>query len=511
MGSVATPTIVVSNALRVGAGEANANVGDGTLYFVQGVIDVNGGGMYLAGQDAASNESNTTGTVVMGTSGGSLTGAQLFTRGSNLEVGRGGTGVFTQYSGTVTVETSNLILGQAATGDGTYTIYDGKLETLAGQIRVGNTGLGLFNQEGGEVISKGTLDLGNSNDPASDGTYNLRGGSLTVNGSLLVGNLAKGVFNFEGGTFTLGNTIHVASANTNADGTLNLGTASGPTVALETTQFEVGRQGTGVVNHVNADVDVNVNGANNLVISQYSDGYATYNMIGGTLDVLSGSQGNLNFNAGNGVFNQTGGTVTLHGGDVNMTNNATGDATYNLKGGLLDLGGGNVDPGPGTETFNFTGGTLKNVGTFGFTLTQDDTDGLSVLAPGASPGTMNVSGDYNMLGGVYEVEISDSANDYVIVSGDATLDGQLQVLLLGGYDPPFGSTYNVLTAQNVTLETNFGIDSSLTAGYGFYYTLISGGNGQILQLTAVPEPSTLVGLAGMALAGLLFLRRRKKA
>ena len=66
-GTVGTPTIVVTNSLRIGAGESNANVGYGTLTFIQGVIDVTGGGVFVGGQDTATTKSNTTGEVVMGT------------------------------------------------------------------------------------------------------------------------------------------------------------------------------------------------------------------------------------------------------------------------------------------------------------------------------------------------------------------------------------------------------------------------------------------------------------
>ena len=145
------------------------------------------------------------------------------------------------------------------------------------------------------------------------------------------------------------------------------------------------------------------------------------------------------------------------------------------------------------------------------TLVQDG----GILAPGASTGISGIAGDYDMNAGILEIELAGSGDvagvdfDFVDVLGDASLDGQLQVSLLGGYSPPFGTTFDVLTAQNIALGANFGIDLSVVPGYGFYSTLIPGGNGQILQLTAVPEPSTAVGLFSLIAAGIVLWRRRR--
>ncbi|MFT5526753.1 MAG: hypothetical protein ACI9HK_004733 [Pirellulaceae bacterium] len=67
----------------------------------------------------------------------------------------------------------------------------------------------------------------------------------------------------------------------NADGTVNIG-VSGANPTIDVNQFEVGDQGLGVVNHANGTV--NVNGANNLVISQKAAGDATYNLSDGHVD-----------------------------------------------------------------------------------------------------------------------------------------------------------------------------------------------------------------------------------
>ncbi|HUT34518.1 MAG TPA: autotransporter-associated beta strand repeat-containing protein [Planctomycetota bacterium] len=524
--------ITVANRLQV----ANADTSTGTLTLTAGTIDVNGGGMFLAGDGTNTDAGaypGTTADVALGTPGGNLTDARLFTRGANLEVARGGTATFTQHSGTVTVETNNLILGQAAGSDGTYTMNGGKLETLAtgtsGYLRVGNTGTGHFIQNGGNVSCSGTLDLGNGS-AAGDGRYDFLGGTLTIGGTFVVGNLRTGVFNFEDGTlnFGAGHTLYIGGTTTtgagdapNANGTFTLGTSTTAPV-LSTGQFEVGRHATGIMNHVNGTVYVN--GANNLVISQYAGGNATYNMMGGLLSLGSGANGSINFNSGTGVFNQTGGTVEFHGGSINLTNAATGNATYNLKGGLLDLGGGNINPGLGTEAFHFTGGTLRNVGTIALDLIQTDADGFSILAPGASPGTTTITGIYNLLGGGLQIEIQDPDlagapgpafqpgidHDLLNVTGTAFLDGILMVELLGGLSLDPGQTFGVLTAPSIVLGSHFAVGGP--DGDSFYsYILGDSPAGQTLVIEAtlqrIPEPATLTLLA---LGGLGLLRRRRR-
>ncbi|MCL4207892.1 MAG: hypothetical protein KJ000_35855, partial [Pirellulaceae bacterium] len=448
--TLSEPTITVANSLRLGAGET-ANSGNGTLNFAQGVIDIDGGGLFLGGQDTNANKSNTVGTVVMGVSGETEhTKAQLFTAGANFEVGQAGTATVTQHSGTVTVQTDNLILGQAATATGTYTIHDGKLETLAGQVRVGNTGKGTFIQNGGQVTSQGVLDLGNVNNAASSGAYTMNGGTLTLNNNWYIGNLRRGVFDYNDGTINFGNILYVGGTNSssanaapNADGTLNIGT---PTTAptLATGQFEIGRHGKGVVNQVGGAVTVD--GTYNLVISQYTNGNGTYNMQGGTLTLGSGSNGNLNFNAGTGLFHQTGGTVQFSGKNINLTNAASGNATYRLDGGILDLRNGDINPGAGTAAFTFTGGTLKDVDEFKLPLTQDGGI-LQIGSDSATADTMTVTGNYVQNAGTLEITLTNATTrDLLSVNGSASLAGSLSVVPSSGITFNPGNSVTILTA-----------------------------------------------------------------
>ncbi len=430
-----TVTVADGNRRLILGNGANTNT-VGIVDFLGGAITSNGG-LFVGGDDPNANRANTQGTFTMGAPGDSLTAQTLNTRTSNLEVGRGGTGTFTQHSGTVTIETNNLILGQGAASDGTYTIDGGKLETVLGQIRVGNTGKGTFVQNGGEVISKGVLDLGNVNNAASDGTYTLAGGTLTVNANMYVGRLRKGTFNFEDGTFNFDKTLYLggdpsgnATFAPNADGTFNLGTATAaPT--LNAKQIEVGRHGLGVFNHTDGDVTLT---SANLVISQFADGDGTYNMQAGTLTTVVGD---LNFNQGTGAFNQDGGTVNI-GRDINFSN-GSGTSTYHLTGGTLNVARA-IKRRSGTGTLVVDGGTL-NVTTGNIAATTFHLSPTTNATYTHSKGTLavtnlllgdNAKGTFTQTGGTVNVgsdlvfgPVANRGGTYNLNAGTLNVTGQI--------------------------------------------------------------------------------------
>ncbi|MDZ7615762.1 MAG: PEP-CTERM sorting domain-containing protein, partial [Patescibacteria group bacterium] len=249
----------------------------------------------------------------------------------------------------------------------------------------------------------------------------------------------------------------------------------------------------------------------------------TLNMLGGTLVagsmILGEVQGNGAADSSAtspsmraaGVFNLSGGTAIVNGGILlgNHTKTGTADAigTINFSGGTLQAQ--QIAPGGGTNnvsTFNWTGGTL-HVNTFGLDLVQNG----GTLAPGTSIGTTHVVGDYTQNAGLLEIEIQSPGltagvdYDLVEVDGAAMLDGSLVVSLLDDYVPEIGSVFDVLTADTITLGSNF----SLIADENFVTRLYSGSNGDVFQLRYVPEPSSLALLLLLAL-GLLAGRNRAR-
>ena len=491
---------VWTNTANVSIGQAGT--GGGQINVTDGSLTITGGGLNVAGD--GTGDGNTTGAVVVAANG------QVTVVAGNTEVGRGGTGSLTIDGGTFDQKASNLVLSQTGgSGAGTVTVNGGTVNIGdgAGQNTDinfnGGTGPATFDHNGGDVFVERDIQLGGANSAASRSYYTLDAGagSLTVGDDIYVGKLGHGEFNIESGTFSIGGQLHIAgddassAARANADGTVNIGVAGGnPTIDVN--QFEVGDQGLGAVNHSNGTM--NVNGANNLVIGQVSAGNGTYNLDGGTLFFNSGAQGELRFNAGTGVFNQTGGLVDINGNRIAMTSAGSGNATYNLQGGTLDLGGGTIVGGAGTEAFNFTGGTMKDVGTFGFALAQGG--GILQLGADTAADSMTVSGAFGQTAGNLEIDIDGAAgpgaaggHDQLIVNGTVTLGGDLDIAL--GYAPSGYEPFIIVDndgADGVSGTFNGRPEGDLfTLSFGgspYSFTIsYAGGDGNDVVLAASPR------------------------
>jgi len=342
--------ILNGGSLVVGIESGNGN--DTSELTVTGSSTLNvTGGFNIAGDQNTNADAGTNGVVVIGSGADNPT---VNVSGGNTEVARGGTGEFTLNSGTFNQLSNNFVLaqtrntGSTSNTDAVATVNGGTLNIAGnGQLNM-NGGLSVFNHNGGDVLVGGDMQMATANDTTSNATYHLNAGSgiLSIGGDLFVGRDRVGVFNYESGNFSIGGAIYLGgfdnsnpNSRPNADGTFNIG-VNGSSPTLNTNQFEVGRHNLGVVNQFGGDVTVN--GANNLVLSQFVNSDGTYNMMGGTLTVgsPSGSQGNINFNQGVGTFNQTGGVVTVDRNIQMGNNNAAGVATYDISGGSVDVTGG---------------------------------------------------------------------------------------------------------------------------------------------------------------------------
>lgn len=226
------------------------------------------------------------------------------------------------------------------------------------------------------------------------------------------------------------------------------------------------------------------------------------------------------------------GTLSMGGGSLTAGTIALGVGTTKSK-GTLNFSGGtimadSITQGVGIGTFNFTGGTL-HVGTFGsearpFDLVQAG----GTLAPGSSPGMTTIYGNYTMgAAGALEIEINgldqgdqglvgDAEDgigyDFVMVDGDASLAGSLNVLFLDGFYPVLGTHFDVLQTTGSLDITDLALNddlAALTFGWWEMATMPGvGGEGSILRLSAVPEPTSLL-LLGLALL-LRCVRRRRR-
>lgn len=155
-------------------------------------------------------------------------------------IGVRGTGTFDQEGGTHT--TGSLVLGQNAGSSGTYYFTGG---TLNDDAIVGDAGIGVFNNSGGTHNVTGDLILGNQ--ATGDGTYNLSGtGSLNVTGTEFIGAAGTGTFMQTGGTNTansisVGNNLGGIGTYTLSDGPLTV--TNGSFVGAEETGLSIRPEG----------------------------------------------------------------------------------------------------------------------------------------------------------------------------------------------------------------------------------------------------------------------------
>lgn len=129
------------------------------------------------------------------------------------------------------------------------------------------------------------------------------------------------------------------------------------------------------------------------------------------------------------------------------------------------------------------GGTLKGNGTVTSDLSVDGT-----VAPGNSPGTITVNGTL-YLNGTYQAEILNKDSYDRIVTGDAILNGALNLAFLTGGSVTQGDTFTIIsnTGSNpVNGEfSNLAQGAQITVGGATFSINYNGGDGNDVVLTAI--------------------------
>jgi len=206
----------------------------------------------------------------------------------------------------------------------------------------------------------------------------------------------------------------------------------------------------------------------------------------GDVAIASGANFTLNANENAvfaGVLSGTGTFAKTGAGGLALTGDSSDfEGITEIRDGLLLVNGA-----LGGELRLFDGAMLGGSGALAELMAGDG----SVIAPGNSIGTLNITGDVTFdAGSIYEVEVdpASDASDRIVAGGTATLNGGVvrHIGLTGEYRPE--STYTILTAAGgVTgafdaIETDFAfLDASLT--YQTHAVLMT------LERNAVPFPA----------------------
>jgi hypothetical protein len=166
----------------------------------------------------------------------------------------------------------------------------------------------------------------------------------------------------------------------------------------------------------------------------------------------------------------TGGTTTVASG----TTLETGPLT--LEGGSLHDDGtiGQFTFGEVTTPVPITlaGGTLGGTGTVAGSLTATG----GVLAPGDAPGPLQIAGEYTEeSGGTLAIGIAGPTPgtefDQLLVGGAASLAGALSVTEEGGYEPPLGQTFKIISHAPLSRGSFSSIGGPSAAIFGVAYEL----------------------------------------
>jgi len=402
-----------SDTLFVGIrGTSSLTIADGGSVSSAGALIGAGPGSHGTATLDGAGSTWSSGSLTVG--GGTGTGALTVTNGGALSTAEAWVDSGPGYQATVTVTgtdsswTSTSYLNVGSMGTGTVNILDGGA--------VSNT-LGVIGMSAG---SEGTINV--------DGTGS--NWTNTVDG-LILGYWGQGSLNITNGG-TVSNTLAFLGSSSGT-GYVGTGTATvdgAGSTFTNSGDLYVGELGVGVLNVLSGGAVSNVDGFIGAYGGGDSEGSVTVDGAGSTWS----STGSLYVG---GQEDTAGGTATLDvtgGGTVTVTDTLKiwGAGTVALDGGQVTAAG--VDnEGTISGTGEVQAAALSNSGT---------------VSPGLSAGVMTVDGDFTQAAaGTLKIDLAGSAaHDILDVTGAASLDGELTVLLIDGFNCTCGQEFTILTA-----------------------------------------------------------------
>jgi hypothetical protein len=378
--------------------------------------------------------------------------------------------------GTIDVQSGNVSLAGGARLEGAYSVASGaRLQLDGGSFTIAD---GVSMDGAGELAINRTLDIGTGGNNANIDVGFLSSGVLT----------GSGVFNansnvvFNGGDFEGTVTVNLNDTATHAG-----------TLAMQDNVMNVRGSLTHSAASITSDAGFNprINVANNALYDIRLDGTvftgdAADSLVveaGGTLrKSIGGSTTTINW----GVTNA--GTIESQIGILSFGNGLT------QTDGSLVLGGGNLAAG---ADIRLNGGTLSGHGLIdnaGDTLNNNG----ATVKPGASPGTLSVSGSYVQgSGGTLEIEIDGSqglTNDLLAVTGGVTLGGTLGVTMLNGTVPTSGNVFTIVSSGTGISGTFANAPSQVTLTDGSTFDLVY--DAQEVRLQNFQPLSTVTNAGG---------------
>ena len=475
-----------------------------------------------------------------------------WTTSTNIIIGQSGNGSLNvSNSSVLSIASANI--GRDLSATGTVTLSSGGTLNSSGTFNVGNVGIGTLNvQSASELYTTFSFIAANSSGPAYASTATITGnGSLWNNSNTLyVGGNGNGQLNIlSGATVTVGtsgasgdlkiadqatstSTVSVNGFNATlvVDNGMDVGYRGNGTLEVlnggsVTTSTTFGTAFIGRYNNSTGQVTVNGNGSSWVTSSGIAVGNSD-NISGGANGTLTIENNGL-VEAKNVHIPETYGTLNINTGGLLRINGGS-------LSGITDLTGLNVEfvGGASGSYTNLTidnglnvsdGSTIAVSGTLGVTgagvlggngQITGNVDNAGTVGPGNSPGILTIDGNYEQdAAGTLAIELNGTTpgteHDPLVITGNATLDGTLDVSLLFGFDLEEAMEFEIMDIAGTRTGTFDGLNQG--AKFGDYDGLqlqidYAGGDGNDVVLTVVPEPTSLVPLA---LGGLLLIRRRR--
>jgi hypothetical protein len=147
----------------------------------------------------------------------------------------------------------------------------------------------------------------------------------------------------------------------------------------------------------------------------------------------------------NGDFVNDGGILAPSRGTLVVTGNCVQNAGSTQIDAMTTL---SIASG---KMMTINGGTLSGNGT----IAGDVLNNGGIVSPGASPGTLTITGNYTQTStGVLSVELAGLTQgvtyDLLAITGNASLAGALNIVATAGFFPGAGDAFDIMTYASVT-------------------------------------------------------------
>ncbi|HIJ26789.1 MAG TPA: hypothetical protein HPP79_14105, partial [Gammaproteobacteria bacterium] len=417
----------------------------------------------------------------------------------NVQQGLGGSNSVRTIDGSLTNNgTINL------THDLTVYLYSSDVFTQHGTVDLG-ADTTLTVQYGTMVVGSDSIFTGTGDINFADTTaLNLDSDfisahTMAASGTLTIGSTDATAHTFENdGTLTLTGDSISSTINLNNDGTLNIDSY----YTYVDGGFHNATLGTTNIGNSTAYLNkLSLSSASGLtndgtinITSNYSssNGYGELEVTNGTLI----NNGTIH------IFQGAGGVNTNHLIDGAVNNTSTGliDIDHNLtvtnfgssitNSGTIDIASGATATlsGSGTMLINDIGATIQGGGS----VTVDMLTNSGTIGPGNSAGTLTINGDFvNNSDGVINLEVGGTNSgeyDQLVVNGNATLGGTLNISILNGFTPGSAFTLKLLDVSGSVSGIFTTVNTPSAAGWGI--SVGTDGDGDLAVHITTPVTAT---------------------